>query len=220
MSNLRIWTVSYGAAASGLRVAAVFLAILAAAPVVHSQAVAPTVADLSAARQASERAHLWRVGVWGAANGAVGTVLLATSRRDVHPGRRAFGIQTAAWGAVNVGIAVFALSRSGEADSLTTLAEALHAENRLGDVLWLNIGLDAGYAAVGATLWAVASRGVSNPAAWRGHGQALILQGAALLALDAVVLIGSQERMDTLLGLAQTVAVVPTGQGLALIVPF
>ena len=160
---------------------------------------------------------MWRVGAWGAASVALGATLLATADGDAHPGRRAFGIQSAAWGAVNTGIAAFGLTR-GAADSLSTLAGALHAESGLGDVLWLNVGLDAGYMAVGATLWIVASKGVSNPARWRGHGQAVLLQGAALLALDAVVLAGSHGRLEALTNLTQTASLVPTGTGVSLIV--
>ncbi len=212
-----MWRGQYGRVGSGLRAAAVFLAILAGPAAAQPVAVArPSVADLSAARRDAERAHLWRVGVWGAANVAAGAALLAASGRAAHPGRRAFGIQAAAWGAVNVGIAGVALSR-GTADSLATLGSALHAENGLGDVLWLNLGLDAGYAAVGATLWIVASRGVANPAAWRGHGQAVLLQGAVLFALDALVLAGSQERLGALI---ETAALVPTADGVALLLRF
>ena len=214
----------YGRRVSGLRAGAVFLAFLAGAAVgdgARAQtAGGPSTADvarLSAARTAAERAHLWRVGAWGVANVAAGAALLAASSRAGHPGRHAFGLQSAAWGAVNVSIAAVALSRGarGAADSLVALGPALGAENALGDVLWLNMGLNAGYVAVGVTLWAVASRGVSNPAAWRGHGQAVVLQGAALLALDGLVLAGSRARLGAL---TEMVALVPTGSGLALVV--
>ena len=141
--------------------------------------------------------------MWGAANVAAGAVLIATSSAEAHPQRRAFGIQSAAWGAVNVGIAAFALSKGVEPVADLSLAEALRAENGLGDVLWLNDGLNVGYMAVGATLWIVSSRGVSNPGAWRGHGQAVLLQGAALLALDTVVLAGSRSRLGALLDLSR-----------------
>ena len=184
---------------------------------VAAQPASPSVTGLASSRASAERAHLWRVGVWGAANVALGAALLATADGDAHPGRRAFGIQSATWGTVNAGIAAFGLTR-GAADTLSTLAGALRAENGLGDVLWLNVGLDAGYMAVGATLWIVASKGVSNPARWRGHGQAVLLQGAVLLALDAVVLTGSQARLGALTDLAQTAALVPTGTGLALVI--
>ena len=210
---------SYERAAPRLRLAAVLLAFLAvpalAVPALAVPASAQAVADIAEARVHAERAHLWRVGAWGAANVAAGAVLIAGS--EARTGRRAFGIQSAAWGAVNAGIAVVGLT--GSADSLDTLADVLRAENGLGDVLWLNMGLNAGYVAVGATLWIVASRGVANPAAWRGHGQAVVLQGAALLALDGIALAASHARLGALLDLVQTAALVPTGHGLMHVVP-
>ncbi|HEX8299819.1 MAG TPA: hypothetical protein VF594_11725 [Rubricoccaceae bacterium] len=199
---------SYAGAAAGLRAAALFLLVLAAAaPQAQPARTADALAD---ARTAAERAHLWRVGAWGAANVAAGAVLLATASGRAQ--QRAFGVQAAAWGAVNTGIAVVALARAA-ADTTATLGEALRAEAHLADVLWLNVGLDAGYMAVGATLWLVASRGVANGAAWRGHGQAVLLQGAALLALDAVVLAGSSGRFEALARLADAAVLVPAAVG-------
>ncbi len=201
---------SYGRGAAGLRAAAVFLLFLAGPVAAQSDP-----SGLGAARVSAERAHLWRVGAWGAANVAAGTVLLVTA--DGRAGRRAFGVQTLAWGAVNTGIAAIGLLRAAP-DSALALGDALRAEAHLADVLWLNIGLDAGYMAVGATLWIVAARGVQNSDAWRGHGRAVVLQGAALLALDAVVVAGSSGRFEALARLAGDVALVPAAHGITLIV--
>ena len=200
----------YGRDAAGLRLAAVFLLFLAGPVAAQS-----TAAGLSAARGAAERAHLRRVGAWGAANVTAGIVLLATA--DGRAGRRAFGVQAAAWGAVNTGIAVVGLLRAAP-DTALALGDALRAEAHLADVLWLNMGLDAGYVAVGATLWIVAARGVRAPDAWRGHGRAVVLQGAALFALDAAVLAGSSGRFEALARLAGDVALVPAARGMTLVV--
>ena len=205
---------SYGQGAAGLRAAAVFLLFLAGPAAAQADA-GRNAGGLAAARVSAERAHLWRVGAWGAASVAAGTVLLVGS--DARTGRRAVGVQTLAWGAVNTGIAAVGLLRAAP-DTALALGDALRAEAHLADVLWLNLGLDAGYVAVGATLWIVAARGVANPAAWRGHGRAVVLQGAALFALDAVVLAGSSGRFEALARLAGDVAVVPTAHGLGLVV--
>ncbi len=195
-----------------LRAAAVFLALLAGTAAAQP---ASGVSGIVAARQAAEHAHLWRVGAWGAANAAAGTLLLATA--GDADGRRAFGIQSAAWGAVNIAIAGVGLATASP-DTLLSAADAIRAEAHLANILWLNLGLDAGYAAVGATLWIVAARGVSNPAAWRGHGRALVVQGVGLFVLDAVVLAGSSGRLGALADLAQHAVLVPTGTGLALVI--
>ena len=194
---------SNAAAAALWRAGIVFLGLLA----LPAAAQAPADA-LGAERVAAEAAHLWRVGAWGAANVAAGTALWQASDRDT--GRRAFGVQSAAWGVINVGIAAVGLAAAGDAPA-GGLAEALRAEGRLGDVLWVNMGLNAGYVAVGTTLYAVGARaGVARPEVWKGHGAAVVLQGVGLLVLDGVALAASHDRAGRLLDL---VGVAPGGLG-------
>lgn len=161
-------------------------------------------------RVAAERAHLVRVGAWGGTALLSGAALLLASDRE-QLGRRAFGMQTAAWGAVNVAIAGVALARGGDAATLD-LATALAREDRLGDLLWLNMGLNVGYVAVGTTLYAVGARAaVARPDAWRGHGAAVVVQGLGLLVLDGLALAGGAGREGALRELVGTVSVVPGG---------
>jgi hypothetical protein len=128
---------------------------------------------------AFERAHLLRLFAWGGASLLAGTLLLAlvTLRRAAGPAPlvRHFGVQTAAWGAVNLAIAAWAWRG---------LALRDHAGARgLERVLWLNLGLDAGYVGVGVTLaltgWVVARRLGAV-----GAGAAVAVQGLVLLLLD------------------------------------
>jgi len=128
-----------------------------------------------------ERAHLLRVGAWGVASMLAGTMLLALG---AWRGRRSpllfhFGLQTAAWGAIDLAIAVAGVR------GLTLRDYA--AATRLDRVLWLNVGLDVGYVAVGATL-ALAGWLLGRRLGPVGAGIGIVVQGAALLALDAVVL--------------------------------
>ena len=133
---------------------------------------------------AIERAHLLRVALWGGASALVGTVLLALlALRRARAGAESplpwhFAIQTAAWGAVDLAIAL--LGARG-------LALRDHdAATRLDRILWLNLGLDAGYVGVGVTLalcaWLLGRRlgGV-------GAGIGVAVQGTALFVLDLVV---------------------------------
>ncbi len=73
--------------------------------------------------------------------------------------------------------------------------------------------------AVGATLVAVAGRGVSNADAWRGHGAALVGQGLGLLVLDGVAYWGTRGRLGALVDLAGRAWVGPSADGLALVIP-
>ena len=85
---------------------------------------------------AVERAHLLRLAAWGGASLLVGSGLLGLLR--VRGYRSAlldhFGIQTLAWGVIEVAIALVGVLRL----ELRDLAGA----TRLDRFLWLNIGLD------------------------------------------------------------------------------
>ncbi|MFN3596759.1 MAG: DUF6992 family protein [Rubricoccaceae bacterium] len=177
------------------------------------------VRELSAALRADQQAHLRRVGVWGATNAASGLLLWALSDAETDPGRRGFAMQTAAWGAVNTGIAAAGLLR-GPGETTGEWAAAHASENGYADVLLVNLGLNVGYAAVGGTLIAAAGRGVPNPDAWRGHGAALVVQGAGLFVLDGIAYLASRRRMKGLTGRVEQVALGPAPDGARLRVRF
>lgn len=128
-----------------------------------------------------ERAHLLRLGLWGAGSVLAGTlvltVLAATRRRS--PLLLHFGIQTAAWGAVDLAICAWAWGGLALRD--------LDSATRLVNILWLNVGLDAGYAGIGLTLAICAWRLGPKPGGI-GAGIAIIVQGLALALLDLVLI--------------------------------
>jgi hypothetical protein len=124
-----------------------------------------------------ERAHLARLLLWGAASLTTGLGCWAFVRvkRLNAPLLQHFAIQTGAWGAIDLLLALAA--RPGLAlrdyDGVTSLDR----------FLWFNCGLDVGYLAVGVTLawcgWRLArSRGLV------GAGIGVGIQGTALLLLD------------------------------------
>lgn len=131
--------------------------------------------------QAIERAHLLRVGAWGAASVLVGTLLLAlvAARRGRAPLLFQFALQTAAWGAVDVALAAWGLRALAPRDYA--------AATRLDRLLWLNAGLDVGYVAAGVTL-ATAAWTLGRRMGGVGAGLGVILQGVALLLLDVLAL--------------------------------
>jgi len=124
-----------------------------------------------------EQGHLLRLGVWAAISILGGTVILAVLavRQISAPLLKHFAIQTAAWGAVNALIAVWAWRGLAMRDFAGT--------QRLLNILWLNTGLDLGYAAVGITLIIVGWRWERRLGAV-GAGIGVLLQGLALALLD------------------------------------
>jgi hypothetical protein len=124
-----------------------------------------------------ERGHLQRLALWAAACVLSGSVLLAwlAVRRANAPLLKHFAIQTAAWGAVNGAIAAWAWRD-------LALRDFAGAQSLL-NILWLNTGLDVGYAAVGCTMALLAWRWGSKPGVL-GAGAAIVVQGLALALLD------------------------------------
>jgi hypothetical protein len=126
---------------------------------------------------AAERAHLMRVALWAVASIVAGSALLAWRAWRGHrsPLLLHFGLQTAAWGAVDLGIVLL-----GARGLVLRDAAGFTALDRF---LWLNVGLDAGYVGVGVTLaacgWALGRRGAPI-----GAGLGVIVQGLALVVLD------------------------------------
>ncbi len=162
-------------------------------------------------RVRAERNHLWRVAAWGSANIVGG---LALQQAADPTDTRAFGFQSAVWGAVNVGIAAVGLINSR--DRPTTWRNAIDAERRYHDILLANLGLNVGYASVGTAMIVASAYDVDRAAAWRGHGSALILQGAGLLVLDAIAWLGSRGRIVDFLGMPGDLAARPLPVGGAL----
>lgn len=120
--------------------------------------------------------------IWGGMNvvaGAIGWPLADDEQWQ------SFHAMNLAWGAVNLAIAIPALVRNLNADpAKISLADTLSSEESLTSVLLLNVGLDVAYVTAGALLWERGDFG-GDPLL-TGMGQALILQGAFLMAFDIV----------------------------------
>ena len=113
-----------------------------------------------------------RLAIWGASSTLLGGALAVVG---TTPRARAFGQQNAAWGAIDLAIAAIATRQSTPPTT-----------PRLRRLLWVNTGLDVGYVAGGA--WFASTTpdlgGRVTPEQARGHGAAVIVQGAALFVLD------------------------------------
>jgi hypothetical protein len=127
--------------------------------------------------QAFERAHLLRLIVWGAASILAGSAILAWLRVGSHQSAllRHFAIQCAGWGAVDAAIALGQWSR--------VVVRDIAGATRLDRLLWLNIGLDAGYVLVGVVLALVGWR-LGRRLGLVGAGIGIVVQGSALAVLD------------------------------------
>ena len=78
------------------------------------------------------------------------------------------------------------------------------------------MGLNVGYSGVGTAMVIASYNGVENASSWRGHGSALILQGAGLLLLDTIAWLGSRGRIVDFIGMSGNLSAraIPTGGAL------
>jgi hypothetical protein len=193
--------------------------------VAQSPNLEAAVESLAGDLREAQRNHLWRVAAWGGANLALGLGLVAVGGRQEHATRFGYGVQSAAWGAINLGIAGWGLFLADPGVLPTTLAGALGAENGYSDLLLLNLGLNVGYMGVGAALAIAGGRGLRSGEAVKGHAFAVIVQGAGLFALDGAAWLGSRARLDSLVSLLEGAQVgwapgaVPGAVGAAIGIP-
>lgn len=152
---------------------------------------------LAQGRFEDEWRHLWRLAVWGGTSLIAGAALLLLKRGQFL---RGFAAQTAAWGTIDLLIAVVGLSSAKQLPP-PLWTEVFRAERNWHDILLLNTGLNVAYIAVGLALFAAGKNGVRHAAAWRGHGAGVAVQGAALFLLDGIVLLASRGRLAELLRL-------------------
>jgi hypothetical protein len=157
---------------------------------------------LAQARVDAERGHLARLGLWAGANVVAGAGLLALARPETSPlpapatMLEGFAVQSLAWGAINLAIVGAGLLSTPTVP--TTRAAALSAEDDFAKVLWVNVGLDAGYMMAGGTMLAASAFGAAPAEQWRSHGAGIVMQGLGLGVLDAVAVWDSDEREQAL----------------------
>lgn len=150
------------------------------------------------------RAHLWRNLVWGGTSAVGGAALALSADRAEHPTRWAFGIQTAIWGGIDIGIAAVGLYLLRGPPDERGVRATVGKERLFHDALLVNMGLDVGYIAVGTAMLIAADSGVDNADEWRGHGAAVVIQGSALLAFEILAWRDSRRRLGRLLDLSVT----------------
>ena len=124
-----------------------------------------------------ERLHLLKLLVWALLSITAGTALIALQRirRQHSPLLTHFAIQSVAWGLVDA--AIVGVARRGLAVRDYAGAVALDR------FVWLNIGLDGGYFAVGLTLALLGWR-LDRRFGLVGAGLGITVQGLALVVLD------------------------------------
>ncbi|MBC8086487.1 MAG: hypothetical protein H7Z40_04425 [Phycisphaerae bacterium] len=123
-----------------------------------------------------EQGHLQRLGLWAVASVVVGALMLLMLQRKADAGfLRHFAMQFVGWGLIDGALVAWAWNGL----ALRDFASA----TQLQKFLWLNVGLDVGYVAVGITL-ALTAWVLGKRLGALGAGVGVVVQGAALFVLD------------------------------------
>ncbi len=141
------------------------------------------------------------LGAWGGASVVAGAGLAVLDRLGRGGGAlRGAARQSAAWGAVDVVVALLAARDARRARGDRSPAGERRDAERLRRVLLVNAGLDVGYVAAGLALL---RRRRLRGSDVTGDGAAVVVQGAALLVVD----VAAARRLGRALRRARTTAV-------------
>lgn len=125
----------------------------------------------------AERQHLLELLLWSALSVVSATVIavMLAARRARSALLEHFAIQMLAWGVIFGLIAAVELHALARRD--------VSGAARLERLVWMNIGLDAGYVAMGVVL-AGSGYALARSMAAIGAGTGIIVQGLAILLID------------------------------------
>jgi len=164
------------------------------------------------ANLAQHRREGWWVFGWGVASALAGGVV-AIALRD-EPEWLSFGLTTAAFGAIDAGLALGMVDLSGDereaidagrlgelTDRSAILDESVAAQRKAGQVFALNFGLDVAYIASGILMFLLGRAQDPDEGLLTGSGIAMISQGAFLFAFDLAAWIHTGKRAEALEGL-------------------
>ncbi|WP_428667738.1 DUF6992 family protein [Runella sp.] len=141
-----------------------------------------TLSEITQHQAKIQRAGMWTLAGWSAANLAVSGIAIGQSTGST----RYFHEMNLYWNAVNVGIAGVGLLSLRKKASSPTLSSAVKSHYALQKTLLFNAGLDVAYVTGG--LWLLDKSkfetNITRQDRFRGFGQAVIVQGGFLLIFD------------------------------------
>lgn len=133
-----------------------------------------------------KRVNINKVGMLTLGGWAVGNILVGSIMRSNTSGStQYFWDGNIYWNLVNLGLAGFALYNLSQTDPANfNLFESINEQYNIQKILLLNSGLDVAYIAGGFFLKERSKNVNKRKSMFEGFGNALILQGAFLLAFD------------------------------------
>lgn len=162
-------------------------------PALSVQAQSNALANINLEQASILRAGMLVLGGWAILNILLASFKLTTTTRAL----RYFYQMNLYWNIVNLVIAAIALHHIvSSGDVAMDLTESIQQHVWYKKILYLNIGLDMAYMALGAYLKQRSRTAIFKAEQLMGWGRAIILQGLFLLLLD-VVLVALLENLAT-----------------------
>ena len=150
---------------------------------------------------------------WSAAN----VIYSAIATGQTTGTTRYFHQMNVMWGGINLGLAALGYLGTRNKDGMT-LVQSLKQQAGIEKTYMLNAGLDVAYIASGFYLKERAKNNLKNRDKFKGYGESIILQGAALLLLDGVMFTVHNRHGKKLYKMMEKVQVGATGNGISMLV--
>lgn len=122
------------------------------------------------------------LGGWAVANIAYGSI----ARSDASGSNKYFHEMNMIWGGINLGLSALGYIGSRKRELLNT-AGTLQKQAAIEKTFLFNAGLDVAYIAGGFYLTEKAKNDLAKHDRYKGYGNSIVLQGAALLLFDGVM---------------------------------
>lgn len=153
------------------------------------------------------------LGSWAAAN----LVYSGIATGQTSGTTKYFHQMNVMWGGINLGLAALGYMGTKNKDGLT-LSQTLKKMAGVEKTYLFNFGLDAAYVASGFYLKERSKNTVKNAQKFKGYGESIIVQGAALFVLDGVMFALHNNNSKKLHKLMDKTQVGITGNGIGVIV--
>jgi hypothetical protein len=165
----------------------------------------PALQDFNQTRLGYNRSGMLILGTWAIGNMVWGGIGASQTSGEV----KAFHQMNLYWNSVNLVIAGFGYYQATKEVPGTDFWATMNAQQSIEKILLVNAALDVAYMAGGLYM---KERGLrSDNSRLVGFGQSVILQGAFLMAFDAVMYGFHQAHAGELPGLVQNISLGPTG---------
>ena len=173
----------------------------------------PDIDQFNKERNTITRKAMIVLGGWSAAN----LIYSGIATGQTSGTQKYFHQMNVMWGGINLGLAALGYMGSRNKPG-ASLSKTLKQQSGIEKTYMLNMGLDVAYIAGGGYLRERSKRDTKDQQKFKGYGESIMLQGAALLVLDAVLFAVHNRHGKKIYGLVDKIQLGATGNGLSVLV--